>query len=114
MLIRESEDSLYLSATYQLYQHNIWRIHLFLGEWGDSLREAEAQAATAAKNGNPELARVLLVSLAYIHFHGMDFDGAWQICESIPGLPAWEGLRKVRWDRGRLRGRWQECLSARS
>ena len=94
MLMRESEDSLYLSTTYHMYQHNIWRIHLFLGEWGDALREAETRAATATKNGNADLARVLRVDLAWIHLHGMDFDGAWQICESIPGLPAVEGLRR--------------------
>jgi DNA-binding winged helix-turn-helix (wHTH) protein len=94
MLTREAEDSLYLSATYAMYQNIIWRIHLFLGEWGDALREAEAQVATAAKNGNPDLARLLHINSAYIHLHGMDFDGAWQISESIRGLPAWEGLRR--------------------
>ena len=94
MLTREAEESLYLSATYAMYQNIIWRIHLFLGEWGDALREAEAQVATAAKNGNPDLARLLHINSAYIHLHGMDFDGAWQISESIRGLPAWEGLRR--------------------
>ena len=87
MLMRESEDSLYLSTTYQMYQHNIWRIHLFLGEWGDALREAETRAATATKNGNADLAGVLRVDLAWIHLHGMDFDGARQICESLPDSP---------------------------
>lgn len=94
MLTREAEDGPYLSPTYAMYQNIIWRIHLFLGEWGDALREAEAQVATAAKNGNSDLARLLHINSAYIHLHGMDFDGARQICESILGLPAWEGLRR--------------------
>lgn len=94
MLIEESAESPYLSATHSMYQHNITRIHLFLGEWGNALKEADAQTATATKNGNPDLAHVLGVSRAYIHLHGMDFDGAWKICESVLRVPAWEGMRR--------------------
>jgi DNA-binding winged helix-turn-helix (wHTH) protein len=94
MLIEESAESPYLSATHSMYQHNITRIHLFLGEWGNALKEADAQSATATKNGNPDLAHVLGVSRAYIHLHGTDFDGAWRICESVLRVPTWEGMRR--------------------
>ncbi len=111
MLTREAEESLYLSATYAMYQNIIWRVHLFLGEWGNALREAEAQVATAAKNGNPELARLLHINSAYIHLHGMDFDGAWQISESIQGLPAWEGLRRFGAIVAGCADAWPKCLA---
>lgn len=94
MLMKESEESPYLSAAYSMYQHNITRIHLFLGEFGDALRQANEQVATAAKNGNADLARVLGAARAHIHLHGMDFDGAWKICESMLGVPTWEGMRR--------------------
>jgi DNA-binding winged helix-turn-helix (wHTH) protein len=92
MLIKESAESPYLSATHSMYQHNITRIHLFLGEWGNALKEADAQVATSTKNGNPDIAHVLGASRAYIHLHGMDFDGAWKICESVLRVPVWEGM----------------------
>ena len=87
VLMGEVEENPYLAGTYTMYQHLIAKIYLFLGEWNDALREADAMVATVAKNGNPELAEVMRSNRALIHLHGMDFDSVSKICEPILKMP---------------------------
>jgi DNA-binding winged helix-turn-helix (wHTH) protein len=94
LLMGESEENPYLAGTYSLYQHIVIKIHLFLGQWSDALREADAIVATVAKNGNPELANVMRSNRALIHLHGMDFDGVSKICEGILKTPTFAIMQR--------------------
>src|SRR5208337_4327923 len=55
---------------------------LFLGEWGEALREYRSGIAMLDKNGEQYRASALRLYLAWAHLHAMDFEGALKICES--------------------------------
>ena len=55
---------------------------LFLGEWGEALREYRSAIAMLDKNGQQYRASALRLYLAWVHLHAMDFEGALKICES--------------------------------
>src|SRR5208282_2130486 len=55
---------------------------LFLGEWGEALREYRSEIAMLDKNGQQYRASTLRLYLAWAHLHAMDFEGALKICES--------------------------------
>jgi hypothetical protein len=55
---------------------------LFLGEWGEALREIESTLVTLTKNGNEVWAHALRFWRAYLNIQAMDFSGARMICEA--------------------------------
>lgn len=55
---------------------------LFLGEWGEALREIDSTLVTLTKNGNEVWAHALRFWRAYLNIQAMDFSGARMICES--------------------------------
>jgi tetratricopeptide (TPR) repeat protein len=60
---------------------------LFLGEWGEALREFRAGIAILDKNGDDYRAKTLRLYLAWAHLHAMDFEGTLKICESSFSRP---------------------------
>jgi DNA-binding winged helix-turn-helix (wHTH) protein/tetratricopeptide (TPR) repeat protein len=60
---------------------------VFLGEWGEALREIEEAIAMAHKNGDYFLrARAMQLCRAWLHLHACDFAGVLAICESAVPL----------------------------
>jgi DNA-binding winged helix-turn-helix (wHTH) protein/tetratricopeptide (TPR) repeat protein len=55
---------------------------IFLGEWGEALKEFTAAIARAQKNANHHYALWLRVLQAWLHLHALDFSTALAICES--------------------------------
>jgi DNA-binding winged helix-turn-helix (wHTH) protein/tetratricopeptide (TPR) repeat protein len=55
---------------------------IFLGEWGEALKELAAAMAEAQKNANEHTVLWLRVHQAWLHLHAQDFGGALAICQS--------------------------------
>jgi len=82
--MRESGENPYFSDIFMMYQQMISPMHTFAGEWGTALREAMANAEAATKNGNLVQANGgARADLAWIHVQALDFDRAYEICESL-------------------------------
>jgi DNA-binding winged helix-turn-helix (wHTH) protein len=90
ILLDKSEDNPYVSVAYWMSQFIMpWSL-LFLGEWGELLRELDSGIAILARNGDHYRAQTLCLYSAWLHFYAMDFDQVVKICESIlplVGLP---------------------------
>jgi tetratricopeptide (TPR) repeat protein len=56
---------------------------LFLGEWGDALKEFAAGIAGARKNANDRHTLRVRIQQAWLHLHAQDFSGARVICDSM-------------------------------
>jgi DNA-binding winged helix-turn-helix (wHTH) protein/tetratricopeptide (TPR) repeat protein len=56
---------------------------LFLGEWGEALRETKELSTRLDKDGNYYWGRVMHLHRAYVHLHAMDFAGVLAICDSV-------------------------------
>ena len=97
ILLEGSEDNPYLSFGYWLSQFILpWSL-LFLGEWGDMLRELEAGIAVVDKNGDMYRAQTLRVYQAWLHLQAMDFAGVLAICDSV--LPMMGTPERTPWRR---------------
>ena len=60
---------------------------IFLGEWGNALREIDGAIATANRNGDYFIrARVLQLCRAWLHLHACDFAGVLKMCDSAVPL----------------------------
>jgi DNA-binding winged helix-turn-helix (wHTH) protein len=60
---------------------------VFLGEWGEALKEFAAATAEARKNGNDRRTLWRQVQQALLHLHALDFRGVQAICDSaLPPL----------------------------
>jgi DNA-binding winged helix-turn-helix (wHTH) protein len=82
--MRESGQNPYFSDIFMMYQQMISPMHTFAGEWGIGLREAVTHAETATKNGNLVQANGgARADLAWLHVQALDFDCAYEICESL-------------------------------
>jgi DNA-binding winged helix-turn-helix (wHTH) protein len=86
-----SEENPYLSPAYpksHLASHFAaqailpWSL-LFLGEWGEALREIEAGMTMVGKAGDPRNLQRLRYNQAWIHLNAMDFAGVLAICEPV-------------------------------
>jgi tetratricopeptide (TPR) repeat protein len=55
---------------------------LFLGEWGDALKEFAAGIAGARKNANDRHTLRVRIHQAWLHLHALDFRGVRIICDS--------------------------------
>ena len=82
MLETVEENYLNLSLAVWVYQMFGSSSLLFLGEWGEALREYRSGIAMLDKNGEQYRASALRLYLAWAHLHAMDFEGALRICES--------------------------------
>jgi tetratricopeptide (TPR) repeat protein len=91
------EENPYLSTAYWQSQFILpWSL-LFLGEWGEMLREIEVGLAMADKNGAHYRAQTLRVYQAWLHLQAMDFAGVVTICDSV--LPSLEDPPRSPWRR---------------
>jgi len=94
VLMQEAMDNPYLSATYSMYQHLMPISYLYVGEWGNALREVDAHVSSVVRNGDFGLAQALRHDRAMTHFHALDFDGARAICESVLPEAKWRSLNR--------------------
>jgi hypothetical protein len=56
---------------------------IFLGEWGEALKEFGAGMAEARKNANEQRIQWLRVHQAWLHLHALDFRSVLEICQSV-------------------------------
>jgi DNA-binding winged helix-turn-helix (wHTH) protein/tetratricopeptide (TPR) repeat protein len=90
-------DDPYLSFPYWLNQFILpWSL-LYLGEWGEMLRELEDGIANAQKNGDEFRAQTLRLYQAELHLHAMDFTGVLSLCAPI--LPVLDRPERTPWRR---------------
>jgi DNA-binding winged helix-turn-helix (wHTH) protein len=87
ILAQERTENLYLSLAYQKSQIFILRSLLFLGEWGEALRQIDDAITTADRNGDQFPAQHLRLLRAWIQLHAMDFAGVLRTCEPMIALP---------------------------
>ena len=96
-LLEGGEEDRYLSFSCWLNEFILpWSL-LFLGEWGEALREIQNGIAIAEKNGDSYRAQTLLLSQAWVHLQAMDFAGVRAICEST--LPSLDDPARRPWRR---------------
>jgi len=82
-LFERSSDNPFLSTAYRLSLGIISPFSLlFLGEWGEALRDLAAGIAQGEKNGNYHLILWLQLLVAWTHLCAQDFTGALAICDS--------------------------------
>jgi tetratricopeptide (TPR) repeat protein len=72
----------YLSAAYVRSRFSLTWSLVFLGEWGEALREIEDAIAMFDKNANYRWGQGMQLHRAWVHLHAMDFAGALTICNS--------------------------------
>jgi DNA-binding winged helix-turn-helix (wHTH) protein/tetratricopeptide (TPR) repeat protein len=66
---------------------------IFLGEWGEALKEYATAIAWAQKNANYHYLQWLRAQQAWLHLQAMDFKGVLAICESALSLIRNSALR---------------------
>jgi hypothetical protein len=86
ILAQERTENLYLSLAYQKSQIYIPRSLLFLGQWGEALRQLDDAITTADRNGDQFPAQLLRLHRAWIQLHAMDFAGVLRTCERMVAL----------------------------
>jgi len=69
---------------------------LFLGEWGEALKEIAAAMAEAQKNANDHYILWLRLDQAWLHLHALDFRSVQEICRSVLVLLQVPALRTAR------------------
>jgi tetratricopeptide (TPR) repeat protein len=85
-LARERTENLYLSLAFQKSQIYMPRSLLFLGEWGEALRQIDDAITTADRNGDQFPAQLLRLHRAWIQLHAMDFAGVLRTCDRMVSL----------------------------
>jgi len=73
----------YSNAAYLRGQFVLGLNLLFLGEWGEALRETKELSIRLDRDGNYYWGRVIDLHRAYVHLHAMDFPGVLAICDSV-------------------------------
>jgi DNA-binding winged helix-turn-helix (wHTH) protein len=96
-LMEGHEDNRYLSFPYWLGVFTMPRALLFLGEWGEALKEIGTGIAMAGKNGDHYRDRTLQLYWAWVRLFGMDYVGARDICASV--LPVLGEPARTPWRR---------------
>src|SRR4030088_233139 len=77
------EENPYLSAAYLISQCIVLPKNLlFLGEWGEALREIKDVISMLEKNADYSWGQVANLNRAWVHLHAMDFAGVLAICNS--------------------------------
>ena len=79
-------ENAYLSAAYVRSRFSLTWSLVFLGEWGEALREIEDAIAMFDKNATYRWRQGMQLHRAWVHLHAMDFAGALTICSSTLSL----------------------------
>ena len=84
-IVAENEVDIFSSVVaYWLSLVVLPRALLFSGEWGEALREIDAEiAAMKGKSWNQERAVLWKVHRAWLLYHALDFEGVQQICDEV-------------------------------
>jgi DNA-binding winged helix-turn-helix (wHTH) protein len=83
ILFEGPEENTYLRRQYWASQVvSSWSL-MFLGEWGEALKESEAAIAVLARNGDDHRAQKSQLYRAWLYIHAMDYAGALSICERL-------------------------------
>jgi DNA-binding winged helix-turn-helix (wHTH) protein/tetratricopeptide (TPR) repeat protein len=82
ILFETIQENPYLDTAYLLGQCVLCMNLLFLGEWGEALREIEDTIVMVDKNAQSTWGQALRLYQAWVHLHAMDFAGALAICNS--------------------------------
>jgi len=77
------EESPYVVFPYLAGQHIVLPLNLlFLGEWGEALREIKDAVALLDKNADYLWGQRMRLAWAFVHLHAMDFAGVLGMCNS--------------------------------
>jgi tetratricopeptide (TPR) repeat protein len=83
ILFERREENTYLRRQYWASQVvSSWSL-MFLGHWGDSLKENDAALTMLARNGDDHRAQKSQLYRAWLYIHAMDYGGALSICETL-------------------------------
>ena len=85
---RRQEENPYLSPAYVRGQLPLTLSLLFVGEWGEALREIRNAIAILDKNADYNWGQGVRPHLAWIHLQAMDFTGVLALCSSALPLAA--------------------------
>jgi DNA-binding winged helix-turn-helix (wHTH) protein/tetratricopeptide (TPR) repeat protein len=88
------EENPHLSWYYQTKAHLACMCFLFLGEWGEALREIKQRVEIVDKNGDRLSGAIARLQRTLVRLHAMDFVGAQQSVEAA--LPAVTALPVAR------------------
>jgi DNA-binding winged helix-turn-helix (wHTH) protein/tetratricopeptide (TPR) repeat protein len=83
ILVEGGVENPSLSLAYRESQHFLPWVLLFLGEWGEALRELTAAITMGEKNGDARRVQTFRVYQAWVHLHALDFAGVLALCESL-------------------------------
>jgi DNA-binding winged helix-turn-helix (wHTH) protein/tetratricopeptide (TPR) repeat protein len=78
------EENLSLNNTYLAGQCLVPLSLLFLGEWGEALREIKDGIELLGKNAEHDWGQAVQLYRAWVHLYAMDFPGVLAICNSLP------------------------------
>jgi DNA-binding winged helix-turn-helix (wHTH) protein/tetratricopeptide (TPR) repeat protein len=81
------DENPYLNTAYVRGQLPLTMSLLFLGEWGEALREIKDAIAVLDKNADYNWGQGVRPHLAWAHFHAMDFAGVLELCNSAAPDP---------------------------
>jgi len=87
--LKAGEQNPYFSAAFQRGTVVLPSCLLFMGNWGEALRQTNAFMALITKNGDEYRAQVLHLWVAWVRLYAQDFHGVRAICEAI--LPSFNG-----------------------
>jgi len=82
ILFETAEENPYLNTAYLRGQVPLTWDLLFLGEWGEALRDVEDLIAMLDKNALYSWGQAKRLHRAWLHLHAMDFAGVLAICNS--------------------------------
>ena len=83
ILFEGQEEDTYLRRQYWASQVvSSWSL-MFLGNWGDALKESDAALTMLARNGDDHRAQKSQLYRAWLYVHAMDYGGALSICERL-------------------------------
>src|SRR5208283_2675700 len=84
--LEAAEENPYLSPAYVRGQLPLTLSLLFVGEWGEALREIKNAIAILDKNADYNWGQGVRPHLAWIHLQAMDFTGVLALCNPAPPL----------------------------
>jgi len=87
-----AEENPYLDTAYIRGQLPLTLSLMFVGEWGEALREIEAAIAMLDKNADYHWGQGVRPHLAWLHLQAMDFAGVLALCNSALPLVGDPGL----------------------
>jgi predicted ATPase/DNA-binding winged helix-turn-helix (wHTH) protein len=80
ILFETVEENPYLNAAYVRGRFSLTWTLVFLGEWGEALREIEDAIAMFDRNANYHWGQGMQLHRAWVNLHAMDFAGVLAIC----------------------------------